>query len=81
MGSRRRSIMSLSLSPDIAEEYKNIARSEGKTVSGLFRDMFNFYKQEKLIKEFYGLQEYGAEKVKRLNITEEEIERLIFEGR
>jgi hypothetical protein len=81
MGSRQRAVMSLSLPPDTAKEYKEIAKTEGKTISGLFRDMFSFYKREKLKKEFYLLQDYGAEKAGDLKISEEEIERLIFEGR
>jgi hypothetical protein len=81
MGSRQRAVMSLSLSPETAKEYREIARVEGKTVSGLFRDIFSFYKQEKLKKEFHALQDYGDGQTKRLNITEKEIERLIFEGR
>jgi hypothetical protein len=59
MGSRQRAVMSLSLPPDTAKEYKEIAKTEGKTISGLFRDMFSFYKREKLKKEFYLLQDYG----------------------
>ena len=74
MRSHRRVVISFPLSSDIAEEFKSIAKSEGKTVSGLFHDMFNFYKQEKLKKEFYSIQECGAEQFRRLNITEEEIE-------
>jgi hypothetical protein len=81
MGSRQRAVMSISLPPDTAKEYKEIAKAEGKTISGLFRDMFSFYKREKLKKEFYLLQDYGTEKVCDLKISEEEIERLIFEGR
>ena len=67
--------------PDTAKEYKEIAKTEGKTISGLFREMFFFYKQEKLKKEFFAFQDYGVEKAKELNISEEEIERLIFAGR
>jgi hypothetical protein len=81
MGTRQRAVMSLSVSPDTAKEYKEIAKMEGKTISGLFREMFFFYKQEKLKKEFFALQDCGVEKAKELNISEEEIERLIFAGR
>jgi hypothetical protein len=81
MGSRQRAVMSLSLSPETAKEYREIAKLEGKTVSGLFRDIFSFYKEEKLKKEFHSLQGYGAEQSNKLNITEKEIERLIFDGR
>lgn len=81
MGTRQRAVISLSLPPDTAKEYKEIAKTEGKTSSSLFREMFFFYKQEKLKKEFFTLQDYGVEKAKELNISEEEIERLIFAGR
>jgi hypothetical protein len=65
----------------MAKEYRNIAKEEGKTVSGLFRDMFSFYRQEKLKREYRALQDYGVEKAEKLKISEKEIERLIFEGR
>jgi len=81
MGSRQRAVMSLSLSPETAKEYKEIANAEGKTASGLFRDMFSFYKREKLQKEYRALQDYGAGQARALNISESEIERLILEGR
>jgi hypothetical protein len=73
--------MSVSLPPRTAKEYRNIAKEEGKTVSGLFRDMFAFYRQEKLKREYRALQDYGVEKAEKLKISEKEIERLIFEGR
>jgi len=73
--------MSLSLPPSTAREYRTIAKEEGKTASGLFREMFSLYRQEKLKKEYRALQEYGVEKAKKLKISEKEIERLIFEGR
>jgi len=73
--------MSLSLPPELAEEYRNLAREQGKTASALFREIFAFYRQEKLKREYRALQEIGSRKVKRLNLSEREIERLIFEGR
>lgn len=39
MGTRQRAVMSLSLPPDTANEYKEIAKTEGKTISGLFREI------------------------------------------
>jgi hypothetical protein len=38
MRSHRRVVKGHSLSPDIAEEFKSIAKPEGKTVSGLFHE-------------------------------------------
>ncbi|NJD62815.1 MAG: CopG family transcriptional regulator [Deltaproteobacteria bacterium] len=81
MGSRQRVIVSVSLPPETAKEYKRIAKGKGTTASEFFREMFSFYKREKLEEEFRSLQAYGARKAKKLKLTEEEIERLIFEGR
>ena len=81
MASRQRAVISISLPPDTAKEYKKIAQSRGASISQLFREMFDLYKQEKLKAEFYRLQKYGAQKVKTLKLTEDEVEKLIFEGR
>ena len=54
---------------------------KGETASELFREMFAFYKQQKLKKELYEIQAYGAGKVREMGISEEEIEKLIFGDR
>ncbi len=81
MSLRQRAVMSVSVSQETAKEYREIAKAEGKTVSGLFRDIFSFYKQEKLRTEFLVLQTYGTKQAKALQITEEEVECLVFEER
>ena len=81
MSSRKRVVMAISVPPDTADECKRIAQAKGETLSQFFRDIFSFYKQEKLKEEFYDLQKYGAKKAKELKITEKNIEKLIFEGR
>jgi len=81
MPARKRVAMTVSLPPDIAQEYEEIAKLKGETKSQLFRDMFNLYRQEKLEDEFFRLQKYGAKKAKEMKLTEKDIERLIFEGR
>lgn len=81
MPARKRVVMTVSLPPDIAQEYEEIAKLNGETKSQLFRDMFNLYRQEKLEDEFFRLQKYGAKKTKEMKLTEKNIERLIFEGR
>lgn len=68
-------------SPHTANECRQLARTKGETVSQLFREMFSFYKQEKLKEEFHALQRYGAKKTKEMKIAEKDIEKLIFEGR
>ena len=81
MSSRQRSVMTLSVPPLMADEYRQLAREKGESASELFREMFSFYKQNKLKKELYDLQEYGAGKVREMGISEDEIERLIFGDR
>lgn len=81
MESRQRVVMTISVPPDTANEYKKIAKAKGETASQFFREIFNFYKQEKLKKEFFELQKYGAEKAKKMKISEDAIEKLVFEGR
>ncbi len=81
MPSRQRVVMTLSVPPDTAKEYRKLAKAKGETISQLFRQVFSFYKEEKLREEFLQLQRYGAKKVRGLKITEKDIEKLIFEGR
>ena len=81
MPSRQRAVMTLSVPPLMAAEYRQLAREKGESASELFREMFAFYKQNKLKKELYDLQEYGAGKVREMGINEDEIERLIFGDR
>jgi len=81
MPSRQRAVMTLSVPPLMAAEYRQLAREKGESASELFREMFTFYKQNKLKKELYDLQEYGAGKVREMGINEDEIERLIFGDR
>lgn len=81
MSSRQRVVMTVSVPPETAKEYKKLAEAKGETISQLFRDMYAFYKREKIKEEFYRLQRYGARKAKELKITEKDIEKLVFEGR
>jgi hypothetical protein len=81
MPTRQRTVMTISLPPFMAQEYRQLAKEKGETISEFFREMFTFYKQQKLKKELYDLQAYGAGKVQEMGINEEEIEKLIFGDR
>ena len=81
MEKRQRVAITISVPPETAQEYRKIAKIQGETISQLFREMFELYKEEKLKKEFYALQRYGARKARELKITEKEIEKIVFEGR
>lgn len=78
---RKRVAMTISVPPDVAEEYEKIAGEKGETKSQLFRDMFSLYRREKLEEEFYGLQRYGARQARKLKLNEKDIERVVFRGR
>ena len=64
MPTRKRIAMTISLPPDLADEYEKMAKLKRETKSQLFREMFSFYRQEKLEEEFFRLQRYGARKAK-----------------
>jgi len=49
---RKRIAMTISLPPDIAQEYEKMAKMKGETKSQLFREIFTFYRQERLEDEF-----------------------------
>jgi predicted DNA-binding protein len=81
MEKRQRVAITISVPPETAQEYRKIAKARGETISQLFREMFELYKEERLKEEFYTLQRYGARKARELKITEKEIEKIVFEGR
>lgn len=78
---RKRVAMTISVPPDIAKEYNEMAKTKGETKSQLFREIFSLYRQEKMEDEFLRLQRYGIKKAKEMKLTEKDIERLVFEGR
>jgi hypothetical protein len=79
---RRRVAMTVSLSPEIAEDYEKIAEQEAKNKSQLFRDMFLLYKEKVREKEFFELQRYGARMARGKGIlTEKDVERIVLEDR
>ena len=79
---RRRVAMTVSIPPEIAEDYEKIAEQEAKNKSQLFRDMFLLYKEKACEKEFFELQRYGTRKAKEKGIiTEKDVERIVFEDR
>ena len=79
---RRRVAMTISIPPEIAEDYEKIARKEAKNKSQLFRDMFLSYKTQTLERDFLSLQREGAKLArKRAIYTEKDVEKIVFEGR
>ena len=79
---RRRVAMTISLPPEIAKDYERLAQQQAKNKSQLFRDMFLLYKEQTLEKEFFELQRYGTRLAREKGVlTEEDVERIVFEGR
>jgi hypothetical protein len=65
----------------MAEEYRQLAREKGESASELFREIFTYYKQQKLQRELTTLQEYGSGQAREMKICEEEIDYLVFGDR
>lgn len=79
---RRRVAMTISLPPELAEDYERLAQQQAKNKSQLFREMFLLYKEQALEREFFELQRYGTRLAREKGVlTEEEVERIVFEGR
>jgi hypothetical protein len=81
MPSRQRAVMTLSVPPLMATEYRQLAKEKGESASEFFREIFTFYKQQKLRNELADLQQYGAAKARETGITEADIEALVFGDR
>jgi hypothetical protein len=81
MSTRNRAVISLSLPPEMAEEYRAFARARGTSASELFREMFQEYRRRRLVKEYRALQGYGVAKAPEAGFTDEDIERLVFRDR
>lgn len=79
---RRRIAMTLSIPPEIAKEYIQLAKREAKNKSELFRDMWRFYKTKSLEQEFFELQRRGAKRARDEGVfNEDDVGRIVFESR
>ncbi len=81
METRQRVVLTISMPSATAKEYRKVARRQKETVSQLFRDMFELYKEQKLRDRFSALQEYGSRQARKMKITEKEIEKLVLGDR
>ncbi len=71
---RTTKILSLSLPPEILRQAQRVAKKEGRTKSELFREALRRYIQERRWAE---LRQYGASQVRKLGLTEVDVEPLI----
>ncbi|HCO02347.1 MAG TPA: CopG family transcriptional regulator [Actinobacteria bacterium] len=83
MAVRRSSrVLTVSVPPETAEDFEQIADEEGRNKSELFREMLRVYRTWRKTERFESLQRYGAARARRLGIkSEKDVERLIQELR
>lgn len=70
--SRKSIVLSVSLSPEIAQELDGMAKVKDKSRSEVFKDMFIVYKEYIAESEWRELFSFGKETAKRFNIKDEE---------
>lgn len=79
---RKTAVLGFSVSPALAREYERLAEREGTTKSDLFRRMVETYKTERAEQEFFALQRKMARRARTTGVlTEEDVERIVFEDR
>jgi hypothetical protein len=79
---RKTEVLGYSVSPALAREYEQIEKRERATKSDLFRRMVITYKAEREEEEFVALQRKMARRTRKTGVlTEEEVERIVFEDR
>lgn len=81
MPTRQRAVMTISVPPAMAREYRELAKEKGESSSEFFREIFTYYKQQKLKRDLIDIQRYGAAKAQEAKLSEKDIERLVFAGR
>ena len=79
---RKTAVLGFSVSPALAKEYEQLAKREGTSKSDLFRRMVNTYKAERQEQEFFALQRKMSRRARQAGVlTEEDVERIVFEDR
>jgi metal-responsive CopG/Arc/MetJ family transcriptional regulator len=75
-------VLAVSVPPEAADEFEELAGAEGRNKSELFREMLRVYRVYRETGTFESLQRYGAARARRLGIRDEgDVERLIAEVR
>jgi len=69
---RKSKVLSLSVPPEIARELDNMAKTEDKSRSEIFKDMFRTYKESVAEREWRELFSFGKETAKKFRIKDEE---------
>jgi metal-responsive CopG/Arc/MetJ family transcriptional regulator len=80
-GPRKSKVIAVSVPPESASDFEQIAEEEGRNRSELFREMLRVYRAYRETRTFESLQRYGAARARELGITEKDVDRLIDEAR
>ena len=79
---RTRVPVTVSLPSNLAESFERLAKAEAKNKSQLFREMLTVYERRRREEQFHELQRYGVKKARKKGIlTEDDVEKLVFQGR
>jgi len=79
---RPRVPVTVSLPSNLAESFERLAKAEAKNKSQLFREMLAVYERRRREEQFHELQRYGVKKARKRGIlTEDDVEKLVFQGR
>ena len=71
MATRNSRVVTVSLPPELEEEFGRIAEQEQRTRSELFREMLRVYREQRETQEFDALQRSGATRGQELGILSE----------
>lgn len=82
MPKRTSKVLAVSVPPDTARDFEQLAEQEGRNKSELFREMLRIYRSYQETGRFETLQRYGAAQARALGVTtEQDVERLIEQAR
>lgn len=82
MSKRTSKVLAVSVPPETARDFEQLAAHEGRNKSELFREMLRIYQSYRETGHFETLQRYGAARAHAVGVvTEQDVERLIEEAR
>jgi metal-responsive CopG/Arc/MetJ family transcriptional regulator len=82
MTKRTSKVLAVSVPPETAKDFEDLAEQEGRNKSEMFREMLRIYQSFRETGRFETLQRYGAARARAVGVTtEEDVQRLIEEAR
>lgn len=82
MSKRTSKVLAVSVPPDIARDFEQLAEQQGRNKSELFREMLRVYRIYQETGRFETLQRYGAAQARAVGVKDEDdVEQLIQQVR